>query len=81
MKKLLFVAVLAFATYPALACDWNREASAKDPEPVIATTTVTTEQAPQATPSAAASTSVAGEQSVRRPVDEATPIVLIGNRQ
>ena len=79
MKKLLFVAALAFATYPALACDWNREASAKDP--VIATTTVTTEQASQATPSAAASTSVASEQSVRRPNDEATPIVLIRNRQ
>jgi hypothetical protein len=79
MKKLLFVAVLAVATYPALACDWNREASAKDP--VIATTTVTTEQAPQATPSVAASTSVASEQSVRRPVDEATTIVSIRNRQ
>ena len=79
MKKLLFAAVLAFATYPALACDWNREAGTKDP--VIATTTVTTEQAPQATPSPAASTSVASEQSVRRPVDDATPIVLIRNRQ
>ena len=79
MKKLLFVGILTFATYPALACDWNREASAKDP--VIATTTVTTDQAPQAAPSAAASTNVASDQSVRRPVDEATPVVLTGNRQ
>lgn len=75
MKKLLFVGILGFASYPALACDWNRQASAKDP--VVASTTVTTEQ-PQAAP---ASTSVASEQSVRKPVDQATPIVMVRDRQ
>jgi Tfp pilus assembly protein PilV len=79
MKKLLFVGVLAFAAYPALACDFNREASAQDQ--VVATTAATTDQTPQAAPTAPASPSATSEQSARKPVDATTGIVLITNRQ
>lgn len=81
MKKLVVVsafAAVAFAAYPATACDWNRQASAKDP--VVATA----DQTPQATracsgPNCAAPqpTSVASEASVRKTVDEAVGVVLV----
>ena len=78
MKKLLFVAVLAVASYPALACEWNREASVKDP--VVATTTVTTEQTTQA-PQTAPVTSAASQERGRRVIDEQMPIVPVTDRQ
>ena len=78
MKKLLFVGVLAVTTYPALACDWNHEASAKDQ--VVATTAVTTEQTSQATQTAPM-TSAASEERGQRVVDEQRPVVLITDHQ
>jgi hypothetical protein len=79
MKKLLVVtSFAAFAAYPAAACDWNREASAKDP--VVAAAAATTEQTPQATPASPQATSVAVDESARKPVDEPAPIVLITDR-
>ena len=77
MKKLLVVASFAaFAAYPAAACDWNREASAQDK--VVATTTTTTEQTPLATP--ASPTSVAADESARKPAAEPVPVVLVTDR-
>jgi len=80
MKKLLVVtSFAAFAAYPAAACDWNHEASAKDP--VVAATATTTEQTPQATPaSSPQATSVAADESARKPIDEPAPVVLITDR-
>ena len=79
MKKLLVVASFAaFAAYPAAACDWNHEASAKDP--VVAATAATTEQAPQATTASPRATSVAVIESARKPIDQLAPIVLITDR-
>jgi hypothetical protein len=87
MKKLLVVtSFAAFAAYPAAACDWNREASAKDP--VVAATATTTEQTPQATlqatlqatPASPQATSVAVDESARKPIDEPAPVVLISDR-
>ena len=82
MKKLVVVAAfaaVAFAVYPATACDWNREASAKDP--AVATAA---DQTPQATPTcsgpncaAPQPTNVASEASVHKTVDDAAPIVLV----
>ncbi len=79
MKKLLVVtSFAAFAAYPAAACDWNREASAKDP--VVAATATTTEQTPQATPVSPQPTSVAVDESARQPIGEPAPVVLITDR-
>jgi hypothetical protein len=79
MKKLLVVTSFAvFAAYPAAACDWNHEASAKDP--VVAATATTTEQTPQATTVSAQATSIAVNESARKPIDEQWPIVLITDR-
>ncbi len=79
MKKLLAVASFAvLAAYPAAACDWNREASVKDP--VVATTGMTTEQTPQAIPASPQATSVAADESARKPVAEPAPVVLITDR-
>lgn len=78
MKKLLVVASFAaFAAAPAIACDWNREASAQDP--VVATTAVPTEQTAQATPASPPTTSVADE-SARKPIAEPVPVVLVTDR-
>jgi len=79
MKKLLVVASFtACAAYPAAACDWNREASAQDP--VVATTATTTEQTPLATPASPPTTSVAADESARKPIAEPVPFVLVTDR-
>jgi hypothetical protein len=79
MKKLLVVtSFAALAAYPAAACDWNREASAKDP--VVAATATTTEQTPQAAPASPQATSVAVDESARKPIDEPAPVVLVTDR-
>jgi hypothetical protein len=79
MKKLLVViSFAALAVTPAAACDWNREASAENP--VVATTTATTEQTPQAMPASPPATSVAADESTRKPIDEPAPVVLISER-
>ena len=78
MKKLLVVTSFAvLAAYPAAACDWNREASAKDPVVAAATTT---EQTPQATPASPQPTTTAADESARKPTDEPAPVVLISER-
>ena len=80
MKKLVVAASFAaLATYPAAACDWNHEASAKDQ--VVATAGTTTEQAPQATTAASPQpTSVAADASARKSIDEQWPIVQVNDR-
>jgi len=79
MKTLLVVtSFAALAAYPAAACDWNREASVQDP--VVAATTPTTEQTPQATPAWPLATSVAVNDSARQPVAEPPPVVLVTDR-
>jgi hypothetical protein len=73
MKKVLAVTVFAafaFASYPAAACDWNREASAQTP--VVATTPTTTDQTSQAAPSQPQPTSVVE----RKPIQEAAPTLI-----
>ena len=79
MKTLLVVASFAaLATYPAAACDWNHEANAKDQ---VVAAAATTEQAPlAATPASPQATSVAVDQSARKPIDEWPPIVLATDR-
>jgi hypothetical protein len=75
MKKLLVAtSFAALAVYPAAACDWNHEASAKDQ--VVATT----EQTPQATSATPQPTTTANDESARKPTDEPAPIVLISER-
>ena len=84
MKKLLVVAAFAaMGTYPAAACEWNREASTQDT--VVATAT---EQTPQAAPActgtdcaAPKSESVASEQTAPKPVFEPAPVVLVNERR
>ena len=81
MKKLVVVtafAAFAFAAHSATACDWNREASAKDQ--VVATTDLTASptcsgpNCPSPQP-----TSVASEET-RRATAEPAPVVLITSR-
>ena len=81
MKKLCVVtafAAFAFAAHSATACDWNREASAKDQ--VVATTDLTASptcsgpNCPSPQP-----TSVASEET-RRATAEPAPVVLITSR-
>jgi hypothetical protein len=71
-----FVAV-AFAAVPASACDWSREASARDP--VVATTTVPTDQtAAQATANPTQPANLAADTSARKPAYQPTaPVVLV----
>ena len=84
MKKLLVVAAFAaLATYPAAACEWNREASTQDP--VVATAT---DQTPQAAPActgadcaAPRAESTATEQTAAKPVFEPAPVVLVNDRR
>jgi hypothetical protein len=79
MKKLLVITSFAvFAAYPAAACDWNHEASAKDP--VVATTATTPEQTSQATPASPRPTSTVADESARKPIDEPAPVVLVTDR-
>jgi hypothetical protein len=82
MKKLLVVASFAaFAACPAAACDWNHEASANDPVvAATAATAATTDQTPQATTASPQATSVAVNESARKPIDQPAPIVLITDR-
>ena len=83
MKKLFVVtafAAFAFAAHSATACDWNREASAKDQ--VVATTDQTAEASPTCSgPNCPAPqpTSVASEET-RRATAEPAPVVLITSR-
>jgi hypothetical protein len=80
MKKLLVVtSFAALVAYPAAACDWNHEASAKDQ--VVAATSATTEQTPQATTVSPQPTSIAVNESARKSIDEQWPIVLITDRR
>ena len=78
MKKLFVVTAFAFAAHSAAACDWNREASAKDQ--VVATTDLTASptcsgpNCPSPQP-----TSVASEET-RRATAEPAPVVLITSR-
>jgi hypothetical protein len=82
MTKLLVVttfAAVAFAAGPAAACEWNREASTNNP--AVAATTAPAEQTTSpaaATPPQA--TSVASDQSARKPVWEPAPIVQVSDR-
>jgi hypothetical protein len=71
-----FVAV-AFAATPVVACDWSREASARDP--AVATTAAPTEQtASQAAASPTQPANLAADTSARKPVDQPTaPVVLV----
>ena len=79
MKKLLVVtSFAAFAAYPAAACDWNHEASAKDQ--VVAATAAPPEQTPQATTASPQATSVAVSESARKSIDQQWPVVLITDR-
>jgi hypothetical protein len=87
MRTLLVAAAfVAVTAYPATACDWNREASTQDQ--VVATAT---DQIPQGTAQAAPAcsgsdctapqaTSVATEETSRKPVFETAPIVLVTDR-
>lgn len=80
MRKLLVVtSFAAFAAYPAAACDWNHEASAKDQ--VVAATAAAPEPTPQATTASPQPTSVAVNESARKSIDEKWPIVLITDRR
>jgi hypothetical protein len=82
MQKLLIVTVFAALTaYPAAACEWNREASTQDP--VVAST----DQTPQAAPACSGAdcaappkASIASEQTARKTVNEASPIVPVTDR-
>jgi len=82
MKMLLVAAAFAAVTaYPATACDWNREASTQDQ--VVAAT----DQTPQAAPACSGSdctapqaTTIATEDTSRKPVFETVPIVLATDR-
>jgi hypothetical protein len=80
MKKLLVAtSFAALAAYPAAACDWNHEASAKDQ--VVATTTAAPEQTPQAAPASPQPTSTAADDSARKLVDwPVAPVVLVNDR-
>ena len=71
-----FVAV-ALAATPAIACDWSREASARDP--VVATTAAPTDQtASQATANPTQPANVAADTSARKVASEPTaPVVLV----
>jgi hypothetical protein len=78
MKKLLAVASFAaLAAYPAAACEWNREASAKDT--VVATTAPAAEQTSQAAPASPPTASVSVD-SARQPGAEPMPVVLVTDR-
>ena len=70
----------AFAANAASACDWSREASARDP--VVATTAAPTEQtATQATANPTQPANLAADTSARKPADEPTaPVVLVTDR-
>jgi hypothetical protein len=84
MKKLLVVAAFAaLATYPAAACEWNREASTQDT--VVATAT---EQTPQAAPACTGAdcatqnpASTTTEQTAPKPGFEPAPVVLVNDRR
>jgi len=83
MKKIVVAATFVAATlaaYPAAACDWNRQASAKDA--VVATTVppTTTGQASQV--AAAQPPSVASDEGkpVQGSVQGSAPVVLITDR-
>jgi hypothetical protein len=83
MPKLLVVATfaaVAFAAYPANACDWNREASTKDPAIATIAPAPTEQTASQATATPPQAENVASDESARKPVNEPAPIVLITDR-
>ncbi len=82
MTKLLVVttfAAVAFAAYPAAACDWNRQASSSDP--AVATTATSAQQTTTQTASQAATTSSqTASETARKPVDAPAPVVLVTER-
>lgn len=75
-----FVAVACAAT-PASACDWSREASARNP--VVATTAAPAgPTAPQATANPTQPPNVAADASARTPADApSAPVMLVTDRQ
>jgi hypothetical protein len=79
MRKIIVAATFAavtLAAYPAAACDWDRQASAKDP--VVAAT------APPATTGQASQRAVIQPPTVAsdegKPVQGSAPVVLITDR-
>ena len=72
-------AAVAFAATPAIACDWNREASARDP--VVATTVAPAEQTTtQTTANSTRPANIAADTSARKPASEPAPVVLVTDR-
>jgi hypothetical protein len=73
-------AAAAFAATPSVACDWNRQASARDP--VVATTEAPAGQpASQAAANPAEPANIAADAAARKPADEPTaPVVLVTDR-
>ncbi|MGY8685454.1 hypothetical protein Q2941_48210 [Bradyrhizobium sp. UFLA05-153] len=81
MKKIVIVTTFAAVTltaYPAAACDWNRQTSAKDPVVAATATSTTVGQASQG--AAAQPTSVTSDEGNRKPLQESAPVVLITDR-
>ena len=81
MKKIVIAATFAAVTltaYPTAACDWNRQASAKDP--VVAATAPSTTVGQASQSAAAQPTSVASDEGNRKPLQESAPVVLITDR-
>jgi hypothetical protein len=79
MKKIIVAATFAavtLAAYPAAACDWNRQASAKDP--VVATAAPPTTTGPTSQRAATQPPSVASDEG--KPVQGSAPVVLITDR-
>ena len=79
MKKLFVVTAFAFAAHSAAACDWNREASAKDQ--VVATTDQTAEASPTCSgPNCPPQPTNVASEETRKATDELAPVVLITSR-
>jgi hypothetical protein len=80
MRKLVVVtafAAVAFTAQSAAACDWNRQAST---EQQTTATAVPPPQTQQAAP-AASQTSTAAAEITRKPIEEATPVVLVSDHR
>ncbi|MGY8685324.1 hypothetical protein Q2941_47515 [Bradyrhizobium sp. UFLA05-153] len=81
MKKIVIATTCAAVTltaYPATACDWNRQASAKDPVVVATAPSTTVGRASQG--AAAQPSGVASDEGNRKPVQESAPVVLVTDR-
>jgi ornithine cyclodeaminase/alanine dehydrogenase-like protein (mu-crystallin family) len=78
MKKLVAVttfAIVGLGTHSATACDWNHEAAANDQVVATSAPEKAAEQPSASTPRLP--TSVASDESTRKVVEAATPIVMI----